>query len=735
MKKRSLKTYLTVLAFLLSFTMLFVALPMQSIAEGEPVETTAADGNDGMPAETLPNPDYDPDADSTVTDPPTLEPIGNAGGGDADPMIIDPGIGGGGGISLGPVNTPLDSGVYTIVNTANQKVVDVRLGGTTAGTVVQQYTDYGSTVNRNQLFKVTYLTSINGFHYYTIRSMTNSALGLTVDSSGVVLDDIGTSDHYANVASGDRWVITVYDTGIYSIQRNNNLGGYLTTEGSTANEHQLSTAANSSTNTRWTFRKYTGEAIEGYGWNSAPTEVIPGESVTYSAYMYSTESWRNGPVTYSVLNRNGGATSCATINATTGVLSAHLPGEIQVRATPYVNAAWEGYQNVNIPIESGIIHTLENVSNDYLMYPLSNSSGAYITGSTYSFNNTSSMWKIEYVDSDYFTILNDITGYYLTAPNSNTTNAYITQTAFHETRSLWRVISSSNGYYKLQSKNQYERTTSTPLYLAWNGSYLVQSTSSTNNEWILKPLIMRLNVLYDQAFVDRFGIAEYQNVLHLVFSENMRGISIAEVLKENYGIAFRLTYTSTTCQSYPYAQYCLHKNDMNAGCEDCKNADTDHIVVECQGGLHHKSEHTFLRTFPDIYIEEMPYINILFTGQQTCKGEFLKDENGNYIRDPETGELEFIHHHNVVFGMASLLYNEVVIYTYKERNKIKVNSYTGIIATTLHELTHSMNVEDGCIQTDCIMYSDIENVEVTLYLCDECRGTADSNKFRFYNHQ
>lgn len=718
--KKKYRKITSALLCILAITMIVLAFPIQAFAD-EPNESTGPSVLE--PTAVIPNPDYDPDADEGSLGTPSLESIPGAGA--VDPMVIDPP--GGGLIPIGPPNDPIDSGVYTIVNNANQKVVDVRAGGTTAGTVVQQYTDYGSTVNRNQLFKVTYLTSVNGFHYYTIRSMTNSALGLTVDTSGVILDDIGTSDHYTNVASDDRWVITVYDTGIYSIQKGNNLGGYLTTEGSTENEYQLSTATASSTNTRWTFREYTGEAIEGYGWHSAPTEVIPGESVTYSAYMYSTVFHRNGPVTYSLYMDGDTVDNYATIDASTGVLTAINSENIQVRVLPYANAPWLGYKNVEILFDNQIVYTFRNTSYNTFLKPSSVDVPSTLTSDVFDSNATSSLWRIIYAGNGYFKIQNYSTGYYMISPFGVHNMGSVFHSNYSDLQGLWKICKTSDGFYTIQSKAEYESTAPDvrPLYLVNSAGNIIQYYSGSNSKWDLKPLKLNFNVMYDQAFIDRFGEDEYMDVLKNIYAKTSAGeATIPQVLKERYGILVTVTYASNIYESFPYTQNCIHKNNIDTACEDCKNEGSGGAdpVGDCEDGYHHKAIQKILTDLPLISTSVSTQINVLYTGHNTC-----------YYDDKDKEHIE-------VNGLSQNMKNGIVIDASKFGTEINNGDYTSIRKTVLHELLHTFGV-NHCAEDEnifCIMNletKDKYDTKQNLLICSDCHNMLKSHLLYIYYHE
>ncbi len=558
-----------------------------------------------------------------------------------------------------------------------------------------------------------------------------------------MLDDIGTSDQYANVASNDRWVITVYDTGIYSIQTTNNLGGYLTTGGSTANEHQLSTAATASTNTRWTFRKYTGEAIEGYGWHSGYSKLMDGETATYSAYMYSSVIRRNGNITYSVKDEYGDPISGTTINATTGVVTVGVAQDIRVCMHPYENAAWYGYKSVEVILESKIIHTIKHSTQEKLIFPSQTTENSYLTASIYQSSTPQMMWVFEDAGSGYYTIKNDITGYFLKAPEDNLTNSRFTVAHPGQDDTdyfLFYITRASDGYFLIQSKNQKNRTTSTPLYVALSGSNIVQSSNLNIATWDLKPLTLQLNILYDQALVDRYPSSYRQILNNIYFTNNSNNRSLKLTYKQRFGIKLKIVISSSTFVSYPEAHncsltgaehidnYCLGYNcDVydDSVSEPTSTNEAELIAKhyqDCSNGLHHKYEWAFLDNIPDTSNSPIKnQCNVLHTGYHAC----------NYGYDSDNQPF----HHSTLYGGAYLPGTSAVIFNHHFlfTTESTETDYDTLIKVVAHEICHNFGV-DHCLSAECIMTKKTNGNESyqNHVVCTQCMNAFKTQKFRLY---
>lgn len=720
--KKKYRKITSALLCILAITMIVLAFPIQAFAD-EPNESTGPSVLE--PTAVIPNPDYDPDADEGSLGTPSLESIPGAGA--VDPMVIDPP--GGGLIPIGPPNDPIASGVYTIVSYSNQKVVDVESGGTTAGTKVQQRSA-STSVDRNQLFKIAFLTTVNNQHYYSVRSMTNSALSLSAPSANgnVTLQPIATTDTYSSIDANVRWVITAVDTGVYTFQNANSLGGYLSNGGSTTDGQQLITVSSSSSNCFWTLEQYDGDILQGYGWNSAHTTLIPGETATYSAYMYSSIVNRNGPVTYSLYKDFEAVSDYATINASTGAVTAIKSGDIQVRALPYPNAPELIYINVEVILEDGIIHTFKNVTQNSLLHPAQNSTSNLLTLQEYDYTKSSLMWVIEDVGNGYYKIRSEGTELYLESPGNSVGDAPLSLSTYNENSEpfyLWYFTKTSDGHYMIQSKYQRERTTDAPLYVTFSGGFIVQNSDTTNAKWDLTPLVLRVNVMYDQSFADRFG-TEYANILHEIFADH----SMRETFKIYYGFAFRVSFDAIPHQSYPYIENCVHKNDLDTICHDCKNNSNSDEFTECLNGYHHKNETRILDSVPCTDLLDSAQVNILFTGYNTCYAGTDEDSGSQFHQDVP-----------YAYGWAVLNYNSVAIIAFTLYTDITSNTtdkYDKIIETITHELSHNLGADhcnDNGYGDDCIMGKSTPTVIRNLIMCDTCQTTINNNKLKLYNHQ
>ena len=248
----------------------------------------------------------------------------------------------------------LANGVYRIKNAANGKYMDTNGGGTTAGTAIVQWDKseyYGgtTTVNPNQLFKVTYIGTSGGAECYSIRPMTNNEMGVsapkTTSVSVVDIQSMSVSEMTSNIYNYQEWIIASYGS-YYTIANTYSATRYLATPSSSTNGLQMIMSSSITANAQWTFEAYS-ESIDRMAMVSFSDTLKIGDTFDFDAVMGSSTIGRNGGVTYSVQNTDGTATDKATINSSTGVLTALKEGTVQI-VTTYTNAPWLWIWNVEI---------------------------------------------------------------------------------------------------------------------------------------------------------------------------------------------------------------------------------------------------------------------------------------------------------------------------------------------------------------------------------------------------
>ena len=636
---------------------------------------------------------------------------------------------------------PVEEGVYRLRNAYSGLYLTTAGINYKTGAPLQQSSKtetVNGEINRAQLFKISYIQSYGYDQYYDIRPMTNSALGLDAPITGtdrsVKANTIATTDEWFDIPQTQRWVIETDGYSGNDLRRItlqnafSDNGGYLTAPSSFTSGGAITTTTTPTLNSEWYLEPYTGEEMKGVRMTSYTYSLECGKTFDYDAFMYSSSVGVNGPVTYYVTNEDYSTTDKATIDTTTGLLTAIQPGTIRVRFT-YAGTStyWSIVVTLTTPFEDGIIHTLKNVSNNMLMKPQTADLNSTIIVNTYSNSQTSMMWKFEYVSDGYYKIKNDITGYYLRAPANNTSGASVTQSTYSSTYGLWRFIETTDGYYMIQSKNQYERNASSPLYISVSENDVVQSSYSTASKWDIRALTMNLTLYHDQAFSDMYSeigvnaVDALNNILSYNKNNEEDYRSVEQFFKEEFGIKINLQINTTIYESFPYANDCLYKDDPDALCDNCKNegSTTDTPYSHCVANHHHKSANKFVTCTPQSNIS----INVLLTGHMASCGY---DGTSHTSKTTVLGRAE-----GVGYGNRCALF----LSTFGD-----ISDYNAVKLTFVHEILHLLNASHHYTSDDniyCIHGSrrHSEDVTVPLLICDQCIDKVDAYKLRtFYNH-
>ena len=399
----------------------------------------------------------------------------------------------------------ISNGVYRFKNAYNSKYMDTNSGGTTSGTSLVQW-DYSPYINgdinepnRNQLFKITFVRSSSGEEFYTIRPMTNSGMGVETamsssSESSATIEAISTTDSWSNLLYNHMWRISI-SNGYYIIQ--NGYAGtanYLSCPVDFINGGNIHTQSDLGISSKWILEEYDGDAIEGIKEQETTDRLIPGEYCDFKVCMYSSTPGQNGPVTYSVVNSDGTTTNKATINSSSGYLSAINVGDIRVRVT-YPNAPFVWLYNISI--DPSIVGTYFFENSKYTTYYMqinknatTSSSGAALELREFSGWPTQK-WELEYIEKGYYKIISSTSGMAISAPSS--LNSSLTQTYYsNAANQKWRVTFNGDGTYKFSPLSNLTSYISAGDALSpiVNGRdvELRAIRSDSKDEWILTPL-------------------------------------------------------------------------------------------------------------------------------------------------------------------------------------------------------------------------------------------------------
>ncbi len=353
------------------------------------------------------------------------------------------------------------SGIYRIQNAQNGMYLDTTGGGYSAGTKIQQWSRNESDTNRSQLFKITFVRTVGSstqLNYYTIRPMTNSAMGLESSLSGterdLTIESISITDDWINLLYNHLWAISK-NGSTYTIKNGNTTDtSYLTAPSNSINGETVFTSDTTTNYSKWVLERYTGEDLYGVDWQFFASSLIVGEHYHYKGYMYDSDVGKNGPIQYSVTNTDGSETDKATINSSSGFLYALKPGQIRVRMT-YDGAPWIWYWTVTItPSYEGSYFFSNAEFGKYMQ--INNNSPSSLDGAFFE------LWDYDGASYQEFNIVYLFDGYYkivcaasdkvLTAPSSLDSNIVQYDYSGLNTQK-WKVVRTNEGVYRLSPKS------------------------------------------------------------------------------------------------------------------------------------------------------------------------------------------------------------------------------------------------------------------------------------------
>lgn len=250
-------------------------------------------------------------------------------------------------LTINYTGTHLAEGVYAIGRAGTDYYFKSYIPNNLAW-VLQDTTSYTdpplTSSNLENLFKISYRPDTND---YVIRSMLDSSLVVypSVYNNAPIAGRRSESD--AQLTTGYTWKIE-YTGGYYYITYTQNGTKYYVQSYSTGNNNNLifTTNANDS-GTKWSFYEYTGNVYEDIKVEDFDYNLAVGDTHQYVAYMRSTRIGHNGPVKYRVGTTDYASTDIATIDATTGTLTAQKVGTFKVGVT-YSGAPWVWWWTVTV---------------------------------------------------------------------------------------------------------------------------------------------------------------------------------------------------------------------------------------------------------------------------------------------------------------------------------------------------------------------------------------------------
>lgn len=493
----------------------------------------------------------------------------------------------------------LEDGVYKIKNVYNGLYLDVTDGGATSGTPIQQWSGTSTDNNFNQLFKITYVDTLQGLDYYSVRPMTNSGLGLyssvsyTPSSVSVrnmtYVDD--TSIPYTHL-----WAINK-SGNIYTIKNGMaDVSSYLSTPLNSTNGSQITTSDSISTNSQWRFEAYTGDDLDAVVASSVSYDLICGATFDYDVYMYSSKIHINGPVRYSVSNTDGSATDKATIDPLTGELTALKSGQIrlEVRYTDSPYCYW--YWIVTIHgIDEGV-YFIQNVGTKRYIDiegPLTTYEAIIQQWDLHTKNQEK--WIVEHASdaAGYCRIKSIFSNLYIGVDPNDT--SLIRQYSEKNNYTLWQFEKTSSGNIRLICKatESFEKALAVPLSYDYNGTDLTQlkHTDNTNcrDEWAFYKVKYNatVNNFYDHGYHVRYGETE-SVATEAIQSYN---IAVAEQYLKIFGLAVSINDTEYFNSNIDICKGTVSNNNIDTLCSHIANhTNRDSVIRNFKS--HHNGNDT-----------------------------------------------------------------------------------------------------------------------------------------------
>ncbi|MBP3370863.1 MAG: RICIN domain-containing protein [Clostridia bacterium] len=647
MKFKIKKSYYRLFSVLLSLVMIVLSVPIAAFA----------DGGDGTVPTIPPITEGE-----TVTPEPIDPPPDDDGGADAgtDGVVVPP-------IPDEPDPNPtyLEDGVYTIRNIGNSGMyMDTNADSPFANSYMQQTRYTSSPVTSTSIgafFKITRRSN----NLYVIRLMTNNCLTFASSNGDVKTVEISPND--SSVASSQLFAITAYENG-YRIKSNADNKLIVAPSGSASGDSNAAARLDSVSSVadgrdKWIFTKYTGSSFTNVTINECPTKMITGQTANVNAYVSSTLVGRNGPIEYSVTETNYLDTNKATINETSGVLTANSIGTVYVWAT-CSGTSYETHKTVSIEENLEGTYFFNNVEYDDKFMQIDNNASPSENGAfmeLWDFDGEDyQKWSLVHVGDWYYKIVSVASGKALTVPSSadeNVTQATYTGAANQH----WLFSKNSDGSYTVRSQNYY--------LAAGDGTFTSDgrnvegrtAQSDGKDEWQLHLCNQYAHVTLISRIMYDSNIGQSSESYQQIFNDATAGIL------SKYNIRF-----------YNYSTTSTSLLNLDP---DCSNPYVYDPCSDLCGPLnmcsttHHKSGDRILDTFASDF-----YYTCSFVEYNICHYDTEEDE------------------HNPCNGLGNVSGQNCVVSYFGSRNRVVVLQ---------HELSHNLGVSghDCTPNQQCVMNS------------------------------
>lgn len=236
------------------------------------------------------------------------------------------------------------NGVYHIKNLNSNYYLHVKYGGIANLTDVYQYSKYSDSTSNNYKIRQMWKTYYLGNGRYSIRPLNKLDKGLDVTSGNVDIYNIGTSDTLDSVPSYGEWTISWYSTG-YVFKNNGSDSKTMQIENASTSSGAtvVASAYSTSVNCRWGLTKISSPPSGAYWFDTNTERVVSGTATGTQTINCGSSSDAETlglvPVLYSPSSNNqtftwsSADTTIATVNYTSGMISAKNAGNVIITAT------------------------------------------------------------------------------------------------------------------------------------------------------------------------------------------------------------------------------------------------------------------------------------------------------------------------------------------------------------------------------------------------------------------
>lgn len=630
----------------------------------------------------------------------------------------------------------IEDGIYAFENRGNSGDsrfwLDIQQDKYLPGYHMQQYsssTNPAVSFDRSCLFKITRRVNTNT---YIIRSMLNNRLTFSFSGNEVLTKEIPPED--VNVEDADTFVLDFdISSGTFRIKpygSNYIVAANNTTASGAAgapNSYlKKSTNAAAGSQGMWRIYEYVGGTQSGVSPVFSPSttsgSLIEGKTYSIKLVTWTTEIGKNTP--YAMIHPDTPGMATATWNESTCTLTltTEKSGPFKIRSiirTDGTTTAFRSYYG-NYPIVPDIVGDtafVENVGTGrYIDVKGPNMNEGTIIHQWNFGNRNQSKWIFELKSGGYFAIKSKYSSKYIGVDSTDTTKVcqYGTQSDY----TLWRIVSTSSGKYKLICKalESSGLVLAVPLNTNNNGTNLTMITYTENDnyrdEWYITNASVYIEFRYDYGFVDVNNTSS-ESIAHA--STYISNNIVSDFFVEVHGafaqiFNLNIVLSQTPPQLYESdADLCDTSINVNCNCISESSCllqfHYDPNENNSDDGFTHNAHCKSLIRIRNNLITDIPdnTIRVAYTGHDTC---FYSSGNHDY---------------NTVLGLSD--YNYPVIALKQLQNNRKRS-----ILVLIHEISHSYGVtvhhnDNNLPETPCVMYSrySMNNLDdYGTFWCQDC---------------